>query len=82
MTQISKIMLKFLQAKFHQYVNWEIPDVQAGFRKSWGTRDQIANTCWVIEKARELQKMPNLLLLHWLHWSLRLCDSQQTVDNS
>jgi len=67
MTQISKIMLKSLQVKLHQYVNWEIPDVQAGFRKGQGTRDQIANICWIMEKARELQKMPNLLLLHWLH---------------
>ena len=82
MTQISNIMLKFLQAKLHQYVNWEIPDVQAGFRKGQVIRDQIANICWIIKKARDLQKMPNLLLLHWLHWSLWLSGSQQTVDNS
>ena len=49
-------MLKTLQARLQQYVNCEIPDVQAGFRKSRGTRDQIANICWIIEKARELQK--------------------------
>ena len=49
-------MLKILQAKFQQYVNREIPDVQAGFRKGRGTRDQIANICWIIEKAREFQK--------------------------
>ena len=49
-------MLKILQARLQQYVNHELPDVQAGFRKSRGTRDQIANICWIIEKARELQK--------------------------
>ena len=49
-------MLKILQARFQQYVNFEIPDVQAGFRKGRGTRDQIANICWIIEKAREFQK--------------------------
>ena len=52
----SKIMLKILQARLQQYVNCELPDVQAGFRKGRGTRDQIANTCWIIEKAREFQK--------------------------
>ena len=49
-------MLKILQARLQQYTNHEIPDVQAGFRKGRGTRDQIANICWVIEKAREFQK--------------------------
>ena len=52
----SKVMLKILQARLQQYVNWEIPDVQAGFRKGQGTRDQIANICWIMEKAREFQK--------------------------
>ena len=52
----SKVMLKILQAMIQQYMNREIPDVQAGFRKGRGTRDQIANTCWIIEKAREFQK--------------------------
>ena len=51
-----KVMLKILQARLQQYVNCELPDVQAGFRKGRGTRDQIANTCWVIEKTREFQK--------------------------
>ena len=46
-------MLKILQARLHQYVNLELPDVQAGFRKGRGTRDQIANICWIMEKARE-----------------------------
>ena len=49
-------MLKILQARLQQYVNQELPDVQAGFRKGRGTRDQIANICWIIEKAREIQK--------------------------
>ena len=52
----SKIMFKILQARFQQFVNCEIPDVQAGFRKGSGTRDQIAIICYIIEKAREFQK--------------------------
>ena len=49
-------MLKILQARLQQYVNRELPDVQVGFRKGRGTRDQIANICWITEKAREFQK--------------------------
>ena len=49
-------MLKILQARLQQYVNHKLPDVQAGFRKGRGTRDQIANICWIMEKAREFQK--------------------------
>ena len=49
-------MLKILQARLQHYVNHELPDVQAGFRKGRGTRDQIANICWIIEKARKFQK--------------------------
>ena len=52
----SKVMLRILQARLQQYVNRELPDVQAGFRKGRGTRNQIANICWIIEKAREFQK--------------------------
>ena len=52
----SKIMLKILQAQLQQYVNHELLDVQAGVRKGRGSRDQIANICWIIEKAREFQK--------------------------
>ena len=52
----SKVMLKILQARLQQYVNSELPDVEAGFRKGRGTRDQIANSHWIIEKAREFQK--------------------------
>ena len=52
----SKVMLKILQASLQQYVNHELPDVQAGLRKGRGTRDQIANICWIIKKASEFQK--------------------------
>ena len=52
----SKVMLKILQAGLQEYVNHELPDIQAGFRKGRGTRDQISSICWIIEKAREFQK--------------------------
>ena len=52
----SKVMLKILQARLQQYMNHELPDVQAGFKKGRGTRDQIANIHWIIEKVREFQK--------------------------
>ena len=52
----STVMLKIFQARFQQYMNHELPDVQAGFRKTRGTSDQIANKCWIIKKAREFQK--------------------------
>ena len=63
-----QVMLEILQARLQQYVNRELPDVQAGFRKGRGTRDQIANICWIIEKSRVPEK--HLLLLHRLHQSL------------
>ena len=71
----TKVMLKILQARLQQYVSCELPDVQAGFRKGRGTRDQIANIRWIIEKAREFQKK-HLFLLYWLCQSLWLCGSQ------
>ena len=52
----TKVMLKILQARFQQYVNRELADVHAGFRKGRGTRDQVANICWIIEKTKEFQK--------------------------
>ena len=52
----SKVMPQILQARFQQYMNYELPDIQGGFRKGRGTRDQIANICWIIKKAREFQK--------------------------
>ena len=59
----SKVMLKILQARLQQYVNCELPDVQAGFRKCRGTRDQIANIHWITEKEREFQKTSTSALL-------------------
>ena len=56
MSYASNIMLKILQARLQRYIKWELPDVQAGFRKGRGTRDQIVNICWVIKKARVFQK--------------------------
>ena len=56
LSHASKVMLKILQARLQQYMNHELPDVQAGFRKGRGTRDRIANICWIIKKAREFQK--------------------------
>ena len=69
-------MLKILQARLQQYVNHEFTDVQAGFRKGRGTRDQMANICWVIEKAREFQKKTSTFAL--LTMPKPLCGSQQT----
>ena len=62
-SQASKVMLKILHTKLQQYVNWELPDVQAGFRKGRGTRDQIANIRWIIKKAREFRKTSTSALL-------------------
>ena len=62
-SEANKIILKILQASFQQYVNRELPEVQAGLRKGRGTRDQIANIHWIMEKARESQKN-NLFLLY------------------
>ena len=76
----TKVVLKILQARLQQYVNYELPDVQAGFRKGKGARDQVANIHWIIKKARVPEKY--LLLLYWLCQSLWLCGSQQTVENS
>ena len=59
----SKVMLKMLQVRLQQHVNWELPDVQAGFRKGGGSRDQIANICWIIEKASEFQKTSASLIM-------------------
>ena len=77
----SKIMLKILQVWLQQYMNQELPDVQAGFRKGRGTRDQIANICCIIEKSKRIPEK-HLLLLYWLCQSLWLCGSQETMENS
>ena len=71
-------MLKILQARLQLYMNRELPDVQAGFRTGRRTRDQIANICWIIEKAREFQKN-----IYFCFATLKpLGGSQQTVENS
>ena len=77
----SKVMLKILQARLQWYVNCELPDVQAGFRTCRGTRDQIANFHWIIERSKRVLEK-HLLLLYWLCQSLWLCGSKQTVENS
>ena len=63
----SKVILKILQARLQHYVNQKLPDVQAWIRQGRGTRDQIANIFWIIEKARKFQKNHLLSLFHWLH---------------
>ena len=72
-------MLKTLQARLQQYVNCEIPDVQAGLRKGRGTSDQIANICWIIEKAREFQKNIYFASLTMLN---PLCMDHNKLENS
>ena len=75
-----KVMLKILQARLQQYVNHEVADVQNGFRKGRGTRDQIANIHWIIKKARGFQK--NIYFCFIDYAKVWLCRSQQTVENS
>ena len=73
----SKVMLNILQARLHQYMNQELPDVQVGFSKGRGTRDQIANIHWIIEQ--ENSRKTSSVSLTWLK---PLCGSQQTMENS
>ena len=73
-------MLKILQARLQQYMNHKLPDVQTGFRKGRGTRDQIANICWIIEKPREFQK--NIYFCFVDYAKAFDCGLQQTVENS
>ena len=75
-SRASKVMLKIFQAGLQQYVNCKLPDVQAGFLKGRGTRDQIANITWIMETARVPEK--HLFLVYWLCQSLWLCGSQTT----
>ena len=77
----SKVMFKILQARLQQFMNWELSDVQAGFRKGKGTRNQIVNIHWIIEKSREFQKNIYFCFIDYAK-SLWLCRSQQTVKNS
>ena len=80
----SKVMLNIFQARLQQYVNRELPDVQAGFRKGRGTRDQIGSMEIHPVDHRKSKRIPeiHLFLLHWLCQNLWLCGSQQTVENS
>ena len=75
----SEVMLKILQARLQQYMNRELPDVQAEFRKGRGTRDQIAYICWIIEKARKFQK--NIYFCFIDYAKAFDCGSPQTVEN-
>ena len=76
----SKVMLKILQARLQQYMNHELPDVQAGFRKSRKTKDLITTICWITEKTTEI---PEKTYISALLTALKpLCGSQQTVENS
>ena len=77
----SKVMLKILQARLQQYMNRELPSVQAGFRKGRGTRDQIANICWIIEKASEFQKNIYFYFIDYAK-GFASVDHKQTVENS
>ena len=76
----SKVMLKILQARLQQYMNSELPDIHAGFRTGRGTRDQVANICWIIEKSKRIPEK-HLLLLYGLA-NIFDCGSQQTMGNS
>ena len=76
----SKVMLKILQVRLQQYMNREFQDVQAGFRKDRGTRDQIANICWIIEKAREFQK--NIYFCFIDYAKTFDCVDQNKLENS
>ena len=76
----SKVMLKILQARLQQYMNSELPDDQAGFRKGRGTRDHIANICWIMEKAREFQK--NIYFCFIGHAKAFDCEDQVKLENS
>ena len=72
-------MLKIFQARLQQSKDWELPEIQGGFRKGKGTRDQFANICWIIEKTREFQKN---IYFCFISYAKAFCGSQQTVQNS
>ena len=77
----STVMFKILQARVQQYMNCELPDVQAGFRKSRGTRDQIANICWIIKKAREFKKNICFCFVDYAK-AFDCVDHKKTMENS
>ena len=76
----SKVMFKILQARLQQHMNCVLPDIQAGFRKGRGTRDKIANNCWIIEKAREFQK--NIYFCFIDYAKAFDCVDQNKLENS
>ena len=76
-----KFILKVLQARLQHYVNWELPDVQAGFRKGRGTQDQIANICWAIDKASEFQKK-NIYFCFIYYAKATDCVDHSKLENS
>ena len=78
-SHVSKVMFKLLQARLQRYMNRELPDVQAGFRKGRGTRDQLTNIHWIIEKARDFQENIHFCFIYQSLW---LYGSQKTVENS
>ena len=80
MSHFSKVMLKILQARLQQYVNRELSDVQAGFRKVRGTRDQIANIPWIIEKTREFQKILYFCFIDYI--KVFDCADHNKLENS
>ena len=80
-SRATKVTLKILQASLQQYINQELTDVQAGFRKGRGSRDQIANIHWIIEKAKEFQENNYFCFIDYTK-SFWLCGSQQVVENS
>ena len=80
MSHVSRVILKILQARLQQYVNRELPDVQAGFRRGRETRDQITNICWIIQKAWEFQE--NIYFCFTDYAKAFGCRSQQSVENS
>ena len=77
----SKVKFKILQARLQQYVNYELPEVQTGFRKGREIREQIANIRYIMEKSKRVPEK-HLFLLYWLHQCLWLCGSHQTMENS
>ena len=78
----SNVMLKILQARLQRYINRELPDVQAGFTKSRGTRDQIANICWIIVIVREFQKSIYFCCIHYAKCQLCGCVDHNKLENS
>ena len=79
----SKVMLKILQARLQQYVNRELADVQVGFRKGRGTRDQSVNICWIIEKAREFQKKKKNIYFCFIEYAKAFdCVDHNKLENS